>query len=92
MADIPQELINLLVEEGVDYIAAKIGETARENSVLYQAFHFLITKGVEFVLPTVLSASVGDQNGFALGLIRRGLSRIQKDLDEFRENSLHPHF
>ena len=58
MADIPQELINLLVEEGVDYIAAKIGETARENSVLYQAFHFLITKGVEFVLPTVLSAAV----------------------------------
>jgi len=85
MADIPEELINLLVEEGVDYIAGRIGETALDNSVLYQAFHFLITKGVEFVLPTVLSASFGDPSAFALGLIKRDISKIQKDLDQFRE-------
>ena len=85
MGDIPGELVSLLVEEGVDFIASHIGETGKENSILYQAFHFLITKGVEFVIPTVLSAGFGDVTGFQLGLIRRDLKKIQKDLDEFRE-------
>jgi len=85
MAELPGELVTLLLEEGGDYIASQLGETAKDNSILYQAFHFLITKGVEFLLPTVISASVGSPTGFTLGLIRRDLHNIQKDLDHFRE-------
>ena len=73
----------------VDYITGRIGEEAGDNSLLYQALHFLITKvalptfspkpvkvihflskGVDFVLPTILSASFGDPSAFTLGLIR----------------------
>ena len=45
MAELPGELVTLLLEEGGDYIASQLGETAKDNSILYQAFHFLITKG-----------------------------------------------
>ena len=77
----------------VDYITGRVGEEAGDNSLLYQALHFLITKvalptlslltssktckaihflskGVDFVLPTILSASFGDPSAFTLGLIR----------------------
>ena len=45
MAELPGELVTLLLEEGGDYIASQLGETAKDNSILYQALHFLITKG-----------------------------------------------
>ena len=82
-------MLTLLLEEGTDVIATFMGETVNENSLAYQSLHYVLTKGIEFILPTVLSASFGDPSAFTLGLIRRDLSKIQKDLDYFREIPFH---
>ena len=84
MAEISAELLSCLAEEGTDVLAAYIGETASENSLVYQSLFYVLSKGIEFVLPTLLSASFGDPTAFTLGLIRRDISKIQKDLDYFR--------
>ena len=82
-------MLTLLLEEGTDVIASFMGETVNENTLAYQSLHYVLTKGIEFILPTVLSASFGDPSAFTLGLIRRDLSKIQKDLDYFREIPFH---
>ena len=89
MTEISAEILTLLMEEGTDVIASFMGETVNENTLAYQSLHYVITKGIEFILPTVLSASFGDPSAFTLGLIRRDLSKIQKDLDYFREIPFH---
>ena len=89
MTEISTEMLSLLLEEGTDVLASFIGETVNENSLAYQSIHYVLTKGIEFILPTVLSASFGDPSAFTLGLIRRDLSKIQKDLDFFREIPFH---
>ena len=89
MAEISAELLSCLAEEGTDVLAAYIGETASENSLVYQSLFYVLSKGIEFVLPTLLSASFGDPTAFTLGLIRRDISKIQKDLDYFREIPFH---
>ena len=89
MTEISTEMLNLLLEEGTDVIASFMGESVNENTLAYQSLHYVLTKGIEFILPTVLSASFGDPTAFTLGLIRRDLSRIQKDLDYFREIPFH---
>ena len=89
MTEISTEMLTLLLEEGTDVIASFMGETVNENSLAYQSLHYVLTKGIEFILPTVLSASFGDPSAFTLGLIRRDLSKIQKDLDFFREIPFH---
>ena len=89
MTEISTEMLTLLLEEGTDVIATFMGETVNENSLAYQSLHYVLTKGIEFILPTVLSASFGDPSAFTLGLIRRDLSKIQKDLDYFREIPFH---
>jgi len=85
MAEISEELLELLSEEGADVLASFIGEKACDNTLVYQSLFYILSKGVEFVLPTLLSASFGDPTAFTLGLIRRDISKIQKDLDYFRE-------
>lgn len=89
MTEISTEMLTLLLEEGTDVIASFMGETVNENTLAYQSLHYVLTKGIEFILPTVLSASFGDPSAFTLGLIRRDLSKIQKDLDYFREIPFH---
>ena len=89
MTEISTEMLTLLLEEGTDVIASFMGETVNENTLAYQSLHYVLTKGIEFILPTVLSASFGDPSAFTLGLIRRDLSKIQKDLDFFREIPFH---
>ena len=89
MTEISTEMLSLLLEEGTDVIASFMGESVNENTLAYQSLHYVLTKGIEFILPTVLSASFGDPTAFTLGLIRRDLSRIQKDLDYFREIPFH---
>ena len=79
----------MLTEEGTDVLAAYVGENSLDNSLVYQSLFYVLSKGVEFVLPTLLSASFGDPTAFTLGLIRRDISRIQKDLDYFREIPFH---
>ena len=87
--DISEELLSLLTEEGADALAAFVGENSSDNSLVYQSLFYVLSKGIEFVLPTLLSASFGDPTAFTLGLIRRDLSNIQKDLDYFREIPFH---
>ena len=89
MLELSEELIELLAEEGTDVLAAYIGENACDNSLVYQSLFYVLSKGIEFVLPTLLSASFGDPTAFTLGLIRRDINRIQKDLDYFREIPFH---
>ena len=89
MTEISTEILTLLLEEGTDVLASFMGEAVNENSLAYQSLHYVLTKGIEFILPTVLSASFGDPSAFTLGLIRRDLSKIQKDLDYFREIPFH---
>jgi len=89
MEGISEELLSMLTEEGTDVLAAYVGENSLDNSLVYQSLFYVLSKGVEFVLPTLLSASFGDPTAFTLGLIRRDISRIQKDLDYFREIPFH---
>ena len=89
MVELSEELIELLAEEGTDVLATYIGENACDNSLVYQSLFYVLSKGIEFVLPTLLSASFGDPAAFTLGLIRRDINRIQKDLDYFREIPFH---
>ena len=89
MVELSEELIGLLTEEGTDVLATYIGENACDNSLVYQSLFYVLSKGIEFVLPTLLSASFGDPAAFTLGLIRRDINRIQKDLDYFREIPFH---
>ena len=79
----------MLTEEGTDVLAAYVGENSSDNSLVYQSLFYVLSKGVEFILPTLLSASFGDPTAFTLGLIRRDISSIQKDLDYFREIPFH---
>jgi len=89
MEGLSEELLSLLAEEGTDVLAAFVGENSSDNSLVYQSLFYVLSKGVEFVLPTLLSASFGDPTAFTLGLIRRDISNIQKDLDYFREIPFH---
>ena len=58
MAEISEELLELLSEEGADVLASFIGEKACDNTLVYQSLFYILSKGVEFVLPTLLSASL----------------------------------
>ena len=79
MTEISTEILTLLLEEGTDVLASFMGEAVNENSLAYQSLHYVLTKGIEFILPTVLSASFGDPSGRSVRLQSRTTSLLMAD-------------